>query len=103
MKKYPNKVCVIVEKSRTCKDKSISIKRTKYLIDRDNTMDILLFTIKNHITNHGNMALHVLIIDRNKRGINPILTQNVGEIYDKYKHEDGFLYMEFLLENMFSV
>lgn len=99
---YPGKVCIIVEKSRQCRDPKIAINRTKYLVEPSTTCGQLISHIRKEIKNIDNQAIFILIVDEKKKGIYPILSASVSEMHRKYQHTDGFMYMEFLLENTFG-
>jgi hypothetical protein len=101
--KYKDKACIIIEKSKLCKDKSITIKRTKYLADKSITIGELVNRVKKEIENIRDQAIFILIVDKNMRGISPTMSSNINEMYTKYHHDDGFMYMEFLCENTFGI
>ena len=96
IEKYPEKVPIICEKYS--KDKSTyTIDKNKFLAGGDLTMGQFVYVIRKRIKIKSTEGLY-LFID------NTLLpnTELLSNIYNKYKADDGFLYVQFSLENTFG-
>ena len=96
VERYPDKVPIICEKYK--RDKSLyTIDKNKFLAGGDLTMGQFIYVIRKRIKMKPEEGLY-LFID------NTLLpnTELLSNIYKKYKHTDGFLYILFSLENTFG-
>ena len=95
MKKYPDKLPVIVEKM----DKSDVplVDKNKYLVPRDITIGQFLYVIRKRIVLSPEKALYIFI--RNKL---PPTSASMSQIYELYKDDDGFLYVLYAGETTFG-
>lgn len=90
--KFPDKVPVICEKDP--KSKINSILKTRYLIPKNYTVSQFSFLISKKITLTNEESFYLLA-----NGINAISGKDtMYEIYNKYKDEDGFLYITYTSE-----
>jgi GABA(A) receptor-associated protein len=101
--KYPRYVPVIVDR----RDKnSPAISKHKFLIPHDVSVSKLMVTIRNHIDIKPEMAIFLTVVSLTKglksNGIMPTGSAYIGDIYDKHKDADGFLYIVYSLENVFG-
>lgn len=96
LKKYPNRIPVIVEKSKRCKDIE-SIDKTKYLVPDDLTMGQFIFVIRKRLKLTPDKALFVFIN-------NKLITTHalMLQVYNDEKEEDNFLYIHYSSENTFG-
>ena len=94
-KKYPERIPIIV-----CKDKKCllnDIDKQKYLVPKDLTISQFVYIIRKRINIESHEALFVTIN-------NTLQSSNslIEEIYNKYKDDDGFLYVTYTSENTFG-
>ena len=95
MNKYPQRVPIIVEK---CNKSTINdIDKNKYLVPKDMCMNQFIFIIRKRIQLDASQSLFVMINNQLSPSNIPL-----GEIYEKQKDKDGFLYMTYTSENTFG-
>jgi len=95
LEKYPNRLPVIVEKSK--KSDINNIDKNKFLVPSDMTLCQFLYIIRKRIKIDSSKALFFFV--------NDTLCNNasvLSEIYNTYKDNDGFLYIEYSSENTFG-
>jgi len=96
--KYPDKYPVILEKSN--RDKYLpKMEKTKLLVSHDMTVATILQLLKKNIKVNEHTAVYISVANKNL-----ILSgsQSITYIYDNYKSDDGFLYLEYCTENVFG-
>ena len=96
IKKYPNRIPVIVEKSKNCKNIS-DIDKNKYLVPDDMCINQFIYVIRKRLKLSSDKALFVFINDK----IVPN-TQILSQVYKDEKDEDNFLYINYASENTFG-
>ena len=94
MKKYPERIPVIVEKG-VCQLQDIG--KNKFLVSRDMTVSQFVFMIRKRIKLDPSQSLFVLMNNRVASGSSPL-----GTVYEEYKDTDGFVYMVYTSENTFG-
>ena len=96
IKKYPNRIPVIVEKSDKCKDLK-EIDKNKYLVPDDLTFGQFIFVIRKRLKLTPDKALFVFIN-------NKLITTHalMSQVYNDEKEEDNFLYIHYSSENTFG-
>lgn len=94
IKKYPNKIPVIINE---CSEELRDRLKRKMLIEMDMTVGQYMHTlrIKFHIKPEESLLIFV-------DGTMPPSTTLMSYLYDKYKDKDGFLYISILKENVFG-
>jgi GABA(A) receptor-associated protein len=96
MQKYPDRICIYLSKLESCKTVK-ELDKHKYLIHNTMIASEFIFMIRQKLVLDSSQALFFytnnMIVNGN------ILLSN---IYNKYKHEDGFLYMYYCSENTFG-
>tara|TARA_B000000557_G_scaffold141980_1_gene115254 strand:- start:20 stop:373 length:354 start_codon:yes stop_codon:yes gene_type:complete len=95
--KYPDRVCVIVEKSKN----SINIPdidRTKFLIPKDLTVGNFMYVIRKRIHLSPEKSIYLFINNL----VMPTISTTFAELYDSHKHKDGFLYIYYAGESTFG-
>lgn len=97
-KKYPNRICVIVERSPSCSPHIDIIDKRKYLVSYDMLLSNFLIVIRKRISLKKEESLIVFANDRSLL----TCTQTMAQIYNEHKDEDGFLYMTYCGENTFG-
>lgn len=93
--KYPTRIPIIVERSEKCD--LIDIKKKKYLVPKDLTLQQFIFIIRKRIKLESSQALFIMV----NNTLSPA-SLNLGEIYEKQKDKDGFLYITYSSENTFG-
>ena len=93
---YPNKIPIICEKSKQS-EKIPDIDKHKYLIPIDLTVGQFMFVIRKRMKLAPEMAIYIFI-----KGVVPPTSALISSLYNEYKDEDGFLYLEYSGENTFG-
>ena len=92
----PERIPVLVARGE-CKN-TPTIQRFKFLVSTDSTFGKFIRELRNHINNIEAYTSIVFFAD-NHIPTTHMLMQNV---YDRYKNEDGFLYITYACENTFG-
>jgi GABA(A) receptor-associated protein len=95
--KYPDRVPIICERSKTTSSECPLIDKKKYLVPRDLTLGQYLYVVRKKLRLPQEKALFLFI---NNKIVSS--TKMIGEIYEKNKHSDGFLYVSYSYENVFG-
>ena len=96
--KYPEKIPVILEKSK--KDKYLpKIDKSKLLVAHDMTVATILQLLKKSIKTDEKTAIYIIVSEKN---IMLSGSQSITDIYTNHKSDDGFLYLEYCTENVFG-
>lgn len=95
LNKYPNRIPVIVEK--IINSNIVEITNRKFLVPIDLTLGQFMFVIKKRLKFTPEKALFLFINSK----LIPI-SHTMGDIYDKNKDEDGFLYIGYGSENTYG-
>jgi GABA(A) receptor-associated protein len=95
MKKYPDRVPVIVEKAKGSEISNIDKK--KYLVPSDLTMGQFMYVIRKRINLKSEQALF-LFVNNNFPSVSELMYTVYKENYDT----DGFLYILYSGENSFG-
>lgn len=90
--KYQDRVPIIAD----CKI-GINIFKNKYIVPKDLTIGQFLYILKKRINIESTQS--IFLICNNVILIN---TETISNVYNKYKDEDGFLYIYITLENTFG-
>ena len=91
-KQFPDKIPIICEKDP--KSKIQEIDKTKYLVPMDLTVAQFSLMIRKRVEIAKEDAFYLLV-----DGKHSIIGDSlISEIYDKYKSEDGFLYIAYASE-----
>jgi len=91
---YPDRLPIIVV---PLNDKQPKINRNKYLVPKILTLDKFLAVVRNHIEVNKDEAIFFFF---NKTMVSNNLLMEV--VYDLYKNENGFLIVEYSLEQTFG-
>lgn len=95
MTKYPGKIPVIVEKQKNSDMPNIDKK--KYLVPGDLNMSQFIYVVRKRIKLEPSETLFLMVN-------NQLCPSNIvlSEVYERYKDEDGFLYIVYSAENTFG-
>ena len=93
--RYPNSICTIVEKA----DKSniIKLDKKKFLIPKDLTVGQFIYILRKRIKLSPEQAIFIFVNSHL-----PASGSTISEIYEKYRNDDGFLYLTYSGENVFG-
>jgi len=95
--KHPDRIPVIVEKR--ARDQSLpEIDKKKFLVPADLTIGQFVYVIRKRIKLAPEQAIFLFV----SGGTLPPSVAALQSVYDKYKDEDGFLYMTYSGENTFG-
>ncbi|KAF7244596.1 Gamma-aminobutyric acid receptor-associated protein-like 2 [Varanus komodoensis] len=94
--KYPDRVPVIVEK--VSGSQIVDIDKRKYLVPSDITVAQFMWIIRKRIQLPSEKAIF-LFVDKTV----PQSSLTMGQLYEKEKDEDGFLYVAYSGENTFGI
>ena len=95
IEKYPDRLPIIVEKKEGSKIGDLD--KTKYLVPKDMTVGQFMYVIRKRIKLKSELALFVFV-----NNVLPATSETISDMYAKYKHKDGFLYMVYAGENTFG-
>ena len=97
--RYPDKVPVICEKDNRVQN--FAIEKRKFLVSKDITVGQFMFIIRKQLetTNKNSSGLGLFLFTN---GTIPSIIEKMGNIYNKYKNNDGYLYMNYAFENTFG-
>ena len=94
--KYEDRIPVIVTKDPKSKLKSID--KNKFLTPGDLSLGQFLYVIRKRLELSETETLYVFV---NESVLAPT-SQNMNQLYNSYKDEDGFLYLMYCSENVFG-
>ena len=98
IKKYPDRVPIICERSRHCTELP-ELDRKKYLTPGSLTFAQFMLVIRKRIDMlESDQALYCFVGDSSMVPVGKTL----NEVYNEFKHEDGFLYVTFASESTFG-
>ena len=95
---YTDRVPIIVEVARS--NNKMTLNRSKFLVPKDISVGAFLGEIRKQASIRPEEAIFIFCGSSN--GILVPTSSNISEVYDKYKDEDGFLYITVALENTFG-
>jgi len=95
MKKYSNRIPVVVEKDP--RSKLNDIDKNKFLVPNDMTLAQFIYIIRKRIKLSSEQALFLFI--NNQLSTNHC---TMNEIYQTHKDNDGFIYILYTSENSFG-
>ncbi len=97
--KHKECVPVILEKSKT--EKLLpQMEKFKYIIPRTNTIAHVLKILRDKLNINETVSIYIVCGTKNKFLLSG--SQSIDYIYNTYKNEDGFLYLEYCSENVFG-
>ena len=106
IRKYPDRVPVIVEapgnKYRAGMHQKVTLGKSKYLVPNDVTVHKFLYELRKHIIGLESFESIFLYIVNPNRLHMPALSCVMSDIYNKYKQDDGFLYIYISEESVFG-
>ena len=97
LSKYPDRIPVICERSRSASKDCPFIDKRKYLVPRDLTIGHFLYVIRKRLKLPPEKALFLFV-----NGTIPATSSSLGEIYHQHKNADCYLYVTYAEENTFG-
>lgn len=97
LKKYPHMVPIICEPARSSTVDVTTYHNSKYVVPRESKLGNFLMRVRSELNIAPENA--VFIFANNTL---PPISALIGDIYEKHKSSDGFLYFEFSGENVFG-
>lgn len=94
--KYPQCIPIICEKYRYSTS-APEIDKHKYLVNYDLTLGQFMSIIRKRLNLAPNLGLYIFLND-----FIPSITSQLYHLYIDFKNEDGFLYIEYDVENTFG-
>ena len=98
LKKYKDRIPIIVEKYMGSRDDIPVIDKNKFLVPSDITMGAFTYIIRKRIKLEPHQAIFLFV----SNSTIPSSSSLLSEIYDEYKHTDQFLYLRYSGENTFG-
>jgi GABA(A) receptor-associated protein len=109
--KFPDRIPVIIERySNGVKDTPI-IDKTKFLVPRETTIGKFILEVRKHLVSAtskqgsatskqgaSEKAIFIFV----KGGVLPPSAAIIDHVHNRYKDEDGFLYIQYTSENTFG-
>ena len=95
LQKYPDRCPIIVD--RLDGSSAPILKKNKYLVPRDLTVGQLIYMIRKYLKVKPEQAIFLFV----KETIPPT-SSLVGDVFEKKKDVDGFLYAVYSMENAFG-
>jgi len=96
LSKYPDRVPVIVEKALNSDAPEVD-KKNRYLVPCDISVGKLAYEIRKHMKLAPEQAIFLFV-----NGTLPPTSAVIGDIYNRNKDEDGFLYVAYSGESTFG-
>ncbi|XP_075043511.1 microtubule-associated protein 1 light chain 3 beta-like [Mixophyes fleayi] len=95
--KFPSKIPVIVERSRS--EKLLpQLQKIKFLVPPETTMGQIVNMIRCRLSLSPSRSLSVLVSGRQLTS----LSMTIQEVYTAHRHQDGFLYVTYMSHEVFG-
>lgn len=95
-RKYPNRICIYLEKSKS--SKLPEIDKNKFLVPTDITVGQMMHVIRKRLSIGATEAIFLFT----EKNTIPMVTQTIGSLYKESANSDGFLYMSYNTEDTFG-
>ena len=92
--KFPGRIPVIVERSRSCHSKIPILDKEKFLVPQDLSIAQFIYIIRKRLTLPSEMAMFLFV-----GNTLPTTSTLLRELYAIHKDNDGFLYAQYSGEN----
>jgi GABA(A) receptor-associated protein len=98
LSKYPDRIPVIVERSKSCSDQIPLIDKKKFLVPMDLTIGQFIYIVRKRIQIPATKAIFLFT----ENGVLPPTGHTIRMIYENYKNVDNFLYFNYHSETTFG-
>jgi len=96
--KYPDRIPIICEQSSKTNKIVYSIaEKKKYLVPPDLTISQFMFVLRKRIKLNAEIGIYIFV-----KGTIPKASATLGQLYNSYKDDDGFLYFTYSQEATFG-
>lgn len=95
--KFPDRVPVIVERSKTCNERIPQIEKTKYLVPRDMTVAQFVAILRKRMILDAKHSFYMFAGDTIPRA-----SLSFAELYAMKRDDDGMLRLKYTGENTFG-
>ena len=96
LSKYPERLPIILERAENCSDIE-PIDKNKFLVPKEITFGQFLFSIRKRLKLLPSKSFFLYTDDLLISN-----SENIASAYEKYKKEDGFMYINYTSENTFG-
>ena len=97
LEKYPERIPLICERASNASRDCPYIDKRKYLVPTDLTMGQFLYVVRKRLKLAPEKALFLFV-----NGTMPSTGSLIGEIYQRHKNNDLYLYLTYAQENTFG-
>ena len=98
LKKYEDRIPIIVEKYNGSRSDLPTIDKNKFLVPSDITMGAFTYIIRKRIRLEPHQAIFLFV----SNSTIPSSSSLISEIYKTYQDKDKFLYLQYTGENTFG-
>lgn len=95
-RKYPDRICVILEKNRRCQ--LPDIEKSKFLVPNDLSVGQMLHVVRKRLKINASQSIF-LFTENNTL---PMSSITMYALYNEHKNDDGFLYLTYNAEDTFG-
>lgn len=95
---HPGYLPVYIERAN---NRTPDLKHRQYLVNKNDKIGSFIREVRRKIPINPNDALFVFV-DTGKSTISPIMSSTIEELHNKYKRDDGVLYLKYSIENVFG-
>ena len=95
--KYPDRIPIICQKSKSANITCPIIDKQKYLVPGDLTIGQYIYIIRKRLQITSEKALYIFV-----NGTIPNVGKLIANTYQEHKDVDGFLYIYYNFENTFG-
>ncbi len=103
--KYPNRIPCIIQRAATSKKTVPDLNKHKFLVPRELQMSAVMQIVRKRMDGRLKPEESLYMFVRHPEGKKTIIvpiTSSLSTIDDKYKHSDGFVYIDFAGESTFG-
>lgn len=97
IERYPDRLPIICERAINASKDCPYIDKRKYLVPNDLTVGQFVYVIRKRLKMTPENGLFLFI-----NGVIPSTSAVLRTIYDSYKDDDGYLYVNYTFENTFG-
>jgi GABA(A) receptor-associated protein len=95
---HPGYLPVYIERAN---NRTPDLKHKQYLVNKKDQLGSFIREVRKKIPIGPTDAIFVFV-DTGKNAISPMMSSTIEEVYNRYKKEDGVLYLKYTLENVFG-